>query len=221
MAIEIDEVIRKTNVSTLFILPIFSDIVEGVDYKLTTAPFSLTQLAYEYGFIKSFCYSHTSTDNNSLFLVFDKKEVQKPMVKTSKPSQTLNNLLISCKYFNDLFIQDNLCVYNLAIPPEFYDDVALIKKGLYSQVSDTYLNKLLFKVVINKGLVSSELAHKITQQNVAYAVCLKRPRIKQEIERAFTVKDPFKLSDDVEYYQKFSTVKETLTPEVLEYLGQR
>lgn len=221
MGIEIDEVIRKTNVSTLFILPIFSDIVENVDYKLTTAPFSLTQLAYEYGFIKSFCYSYTSKDNNSLFLVFDKEEVKKPMVKTTKPSQTLNNLLIACKYFNDLFIVDNLCIYNLAIPPEYYDDVAFIKKGQYSKVSDQYLHKLLFKVVINKGLVKSELAHKITQQNVAYAVCLKRPRIKQEIEKAFTVKDAFKLSDDVEYYQKFSTVKETLTPEIIKMLGQR
>ena len=212
MAIEIDEVIRKTNVSTLFILPMFSDIVENVDYKLTTAPFSLTQLAYEYGSIKSFCYSYTSKD---------KELVKQPMVKTTKPSQTLNNLLISSKYFNDLFITDNLCIYNLGIPPEFYDDVASIKRGQYSKVSDQYLHKLLFKVVINKGLVKSELAHKITQQNVAYAVCLKRPRIKQEIEKAFTVKDAFKLSEDVEYYQKFSTVKETLTPEIIQALSQR
>ena len=217
----IEEVVRKTNVSTIFLLPIFTDIAEGITYKLTSVPFNLIPLFYEYGMLKTFCYSYLSKDNNSLFLVFDKTMVTKKMSNTNKPNQTLNNLIIGSKYFSGLDIVNDLCIYNLAIPPEYFDDVSLIKKGMYSKVSKEFADKLLVKIVINKGLLKNEIAYKITQQNIGFAVCTKKPRIKEEFEKSFTVKDIFRIPDNVEYYEKFSNVKETLTPAKLEALVKR
>lgn len=192
----------------------FADIADGITYKLTTVPFNLIPLLYEYGLLKTYCYSYLSKDNNSLFLVFDRNLVTKKMTNTNKPNQTLNNVLISCKYFNGLDIVNDYCVFNLSIPPEHYSDIALIKKGVYSQVSKEYADKLLVSIVINKGLLKNEMAYKITQQNIGYAVCTKKPRIKEEFEKSLGLSRP--IDDSTEFYERFSTVKETLTPRILE-----
>lgn len=208
----ISDVVRKTNVSTLFILPLFSDIAEGITYKLTTVPFNLIPLFYEYGLVKTYCYSYLSKDSNSLYLVFDRAEVTKKMSNTNKPGQTLNNLLLTSKHFNGLDIVNNYSIFNLTIPDEFKEDIELIKQGLYSKVSKKACDKMLVQTLVTKELLKSELAYKITQQNIGYAVCSKKPRIKEEFEKALDAD----ISDDSEYYTIFSTEKETLTPQMLE-----
>ena len=211
----IKEIIRGTNVSTVFILPLFSSIAAECKYKLTSVPFNLLPLLYEYGLVKTFCYSYLSKDNNNLFLVFKRDQVTKKMINTTKPGQTLNNLLIADKNFKELFIEGDFCIYSLNIPKEFLEDVALIKRGQYSKTSKEYMKLLQIEKVVHKSFVKSELAHRIVQQNVAFAVCTKKPRIREELEDALQ----WNIPEKQEFYTKFYTSKEVLTPKELERLA--
>lgn len=212
----LEEIIRKTNVSTLFILPIFREIAKDITYKYTRVDYRLTPLLYEHGLIKTYCYSYLSKDNNSLFLVFDKNEVSRKMTNTNRPSQTVNQLLIGSKYFNSLEIVDDFAIYNLSIPNEYFDDIELIKRGKYSQLSKEYRDLLTVTgTVLRKHVLKSELSHTIIKNNIAAKVVLKDPSIKEDLETTLGC-DP--IPEETELYSKFSVMKETLTPLVLNEL---
>lgn len=209
----LEEIIRKTNVSTLFILPIFREIAKDITYKYTRVDYRLTPLLYEHGLLKTYCYSYLSKDNNSLFLVFDKNEVSRKMTNTNRPGQTVNQVLLGSKFFKNLDIVDDFAIYNLDIPSEYMDDIQLIKLGKYSKLSKEYRDLLTVSgTVLRKHVLKSELSHTIVKNNIAAKVVLKDPSIKEDLELTLGC-DP--IPDETELYTKFSVVKETLTPLVL------
>lgn len=209
----LEEIIRKTNVSTLFILPIFREIAKDITYKYTRVDYRLTPLLYEHGLLKTYCYSYLSKDNNSLFLVFDKNEVSRKMTNTNRPGQTVNQVLLGSKFFKNLDIVDDFAIYNLDIPSEYMDDIQLIKLGKYSKLSKEYRDLLTVSgTVLRKHVLKSELSHTIVKNNIAAKIILKDPSIKEDLELTLGC-DP--IPDETELYTKFSVVKETLTPLVL------
>jgi hypothetical protein len=217
----LEEIIRKTNVSTLFILPIFQDIAKDITYKYTKVPYRLLPLLYEHGLIKTFCYSYLSQDSNSLFLLFDKEEVIKKMINTNRPGQTVNNLLISSKYFNGLDIVNDFCIFNLSIPPEYNDEIDLIKKGKYSKIGENYKDLLTVNgSILKKAYLKSELSHALVKQNIAVKVINKDPTIREDLETTLELEPKNRIPDNVEFYEKFSAFKETLTPRVLNELNK-
>lgn len=208
----LEDIVKKTNVSTLFILPIFSEIAKDITYKYTKVPYRIIPLFYEHGLVKTYCYSYLSKDNNSLFLVFRKKDVLRRMTNTNRPGQTVNNLLLTSRFFNGLEIVGDFYIFNLSIPAEYYDDVDLIKKGKYSLVSEQYRELLVISgKVLMKHILNNDLSHTIVKQNLAIKIVTKDPSVKEDFEKTLLCSIP----DNVEFYEKFSIKKETLTEKIL------
>jgi hypothetical protein len=209
---DISSIIKKTNVSTIFILPLFNEIANGITYKFTRVPFGFLTLLYEYGFLYSYCYYANSESNNSIFITFDGNQVKQKLVNTNNPHLSLHDILIESVHCKNNEQIGNVHIYELTIPDNFSDDILKIKKGEYSRLSDKYKEVLLVSgKILKRGLLKHELPQVIMKNNLAYGIANKEKRIKDLLENSLKCSLP----EDVELYQKFSNKKETLQSKFL------
>lgn len=209
---DISSIIKKTNVSTIFILPLFNEIANGITYKFTRVPFGFLTLLYEYGFLYSYCYYANSRSNNSLFITFDEEQVNQKLVNTNNPHLSLHDILIESVHCKSNEQIGNTHIYELVIPEDYLDDIPKIKRGEYSKLSNKYKDVLLISgKILKRGLLKHELPQVIMKNNLAHGIANKEKRIKELLESSLRCSLP----DDVELYQKFSNKKETLQSKFL------
>lgn len=209
---DISSIIKKTNVSTIFILPLFNEIATGITYKFTRVPFGFLTLMYEYGFLYSYCYYANSKSNNSVFITFDETQVQQKLMNTNNPHLSMHELILNHKAFiNDEQI-GRTHIYELRLPDEFKEDIDRIKRGEYSKLSSKYKEILLVSgKILKRGLLKHELPQLVMKNNLAHGIANKEDRVRRLLEASLNCEIP----DNVELYQKFSNKKETLQSKFL------
>lgn len=201
----LEQVWKHVNVSTLLVLPLFDDITMGVKTRLKPQigfPFLL--VAYEYGLINSYLFRNNDAFNGRLYAAFQ-SIVQEDQRLTSSDYYSLNEQIIDSVYCIEAVESDDRVIYELKIPEEFIEDVHLIIEGKYSKVSRNYKEHLRIKQrFIPKW--KSLLAHYICKENIPYSIVSKAKHLKVEME---IVMDTV-FSSDQEFYIRFSQEKETV-----------
>lgn len=200
------------NVSTLMVLPMFSDMVSTCRQKRPPRlHYPIQLLFFEYGLINT-CLNK---DEMLLYCIFNADTVLSDLRKTNGSYYSLSERIIDSKHFVFVERVDDLIVYCLRIPKEYYDDVELIVQSKYSELSKSYKN------VLNIAqdyvpLTKHERAKYIVTQNIPYAIAVKGVQLREELQETLGA-----LIDlDQEFYTVFNSSKESLDYQ-LEFLTKK
>lgn len=209
---------RKVNISTLLILPLFSDMTEDTYAFKSKVKFPLIQLAYEYGLLQTYLYSEFDKRPHRLHLVFDRKTVIQNMVLTDGQYYSLSEMLIDYKFFNSLLLKSDYIVYTYTIPRYWRADVSKIIDGRYSEVSLRCKETLRIKDRFpTQPFVTNEVGHFIVEKNLPYAIVMKAKKLREDIEDI--IKQP--IPQTQEYFDKMDLRRETLSTKSIEKLWQQ
>lgn len=179
----IQQVWKKTNISTLLILPIFDDIIVGTRTKSEPKlGFPFVLLAYEYGLENAYLFRGTDFSKRNLYLVFSKKVLHN-LNLTDSGYYSLNERLLDYDGCTDVEITDKKVIYTLKIPAKYTKDIKLIIKGRYSKVSLTYKEMLRIKY---KRIPrwDNKIANYIVKVNMAHAIVTKQLHLKEDMKAA-------------------------------------
>ena len=169
---QITQVWKRANVSTLLVLPIFDDILDGTKTRMVPRmEFPLLLIAYEYGLEKAYLLRKGSEDLNKLYVKFNEKVCQ-DLQLTDSNYYSLNERFIDSNYLSDVEYDENHIIYTLDIPTRFRSDIELIVEGKYSSVSKEYKSLLRVK---QKHVPSwtNELGHYIVEENLPISIVVK------------------------------------------------
>ncbi len=191
---------NNVNVSSVFILPLFNDIMESDD-------FVTTQIMATYGLINSYIYNDRFNNPYMLHLEFDKKYVFKKNKMSDDYRFCINDVIIDSKHFDSLCVKDKTVIYSLNIPKKYHKDIDIILTSEYSKVSNEYKEK----VKVNKEFIYLPLGKpsyqdSICSYNLPYYVCTKDDFLKGCLAKELEVKS----SDLSELFVKFNIKRETL-----------
>ena len=133
---------KHVNVCTLLILPLFDEIVAGIKTKITPqVSFPFLLLAYECGLRNAYL---CPDDYSILYVMFDETVIEE-IKYASCPHFSMNELLISSSFFENIHREENKIIYALKIPDVFAKDIVLIRKSKYSAVSSLYKETIQIK----------------------------------------------------------------------------
>lgn len=199
------DVWKRSNISTLLILPIFDDILEGVtNREKPVVPLTLIQLAFEYGLDKAYLFANDDISMEHLYLEFNER-VLTNLNLTNSPYYSFSERLICCRYYDSVKRIDDRIIFCLSIPKEYEEDIKLIAQGKYSRVSKTYKKKLMVKV----GMIptwNNMLGRFIVKNNLPLAIVTKQRYLKDQMVVALGTD----FSNEQEFYDGFAVEKETV-----------
>lgn len=205
---------RKLNITTLLILPLFDDIVQGIKTRLTPRiEFPFLQLACEYGLIKAYLFKEGDIDTTFIYVVFTEKVLENLKLTNSK-YHSLSERIIDSKYYIGVERNEDHVIFKLRIPEEYRNDILLITKGHYSKVSSKYKMALKIK---QKTIPRSKnpLGRYVVKQNLPYSIVTKQKHLKADMIEALGQD----FSSVQEFYPPFEMKRETLVYETYGFIG--
>ena len=201
--------LKNVNTSAILILPLYQKILKTGTYKDTNRNYPFIQCCFDNGFINSYLYKNKSRKISHINLVFEKSKITKKPEWGNIDYTSINEMLISCDYFESLSIFNDLIVYRLKLPERFLGDIKLITQSRYSETSLGYKSQMNLPTTYVKEN-SSPIGYYLVQNNLSKAVLYKARVIKEILEDFFG--DPV---DSPELWSEFNLNKETLNQKIL------
>jgi len=198
------ELWNKCNVSTVLILPIFSDLLKNIRSTDNNAEYSIHGLFYDCGLINAYLYEEDVSYDNTLKLLFDRETLMNTQIFINKPVPTLFDLLINSKYFKKVKVDGEFIVIYLKIDRKWDNDIKEIISSNYSKVSEKYKELLLLKG--SKVLSTSKVIDYLFLKNIPAKIVYKSNKLEDVLKEIFSFSEPI----DGEYFIKFNFLNETL-----------
>jgi hypothetical protein len=198
------ELWNKCNVSSVLILPIYSDILKNIRSLENNAEYSIHGLFYDCGFLNAFLYEENISFNDTIKLLFNKDELMNNKLFINKPFTTLFDILINSKYFKGIKNKEEFVIVYFKIDPKWKKDINFIISSNYSNVSEEYKKLLLLKGT--KVLSNNKVIDYLFLKNIPAKIVYKSNKLEN------VLKEILCYSDDIqgEYYIKFDINRETL-----------
>jgi hypothetical protein len=195
---------NKCNVSSVLILPIYSDILKNIRSLENNAEYSIHGLFYDCGFINAFLYEENVSFNDTIKLLFNKDELMNNKLFINKPFTTLFDILINSKYFKGIKNKEEFVIVYFKIDPKWKKDINFIISSNYSNVSEEYKKLLLLKGT--KVLSNNKVIDYLFLKNIPAKIVYKSNKLEN------VLKEILCYNDDIqgEYYIKFDINRETL-----------
>jgi len=197
------EIWEKYTVSSILILPIFSDIIEKIINK-NNEQYSIHSLFYNCGLINCFLYRKSDTSGKYLYLLFEKKKLTQTEIFVNNPYESLLDILLNCKYFNNVYQKNDKIIIKLSINDDYLKDVKIISESLYSTVSNNYKSKLILEGNKIKS-INNDINYLILK-NIPAKIVYKSKKLEQVLQDIINYKEPI----DGEYFVMFRKERETL-----------
>lgn len=194
----------RCTVSTVLILPIFSDILKNIRSTKSNVEHSIHGLLFSCGLINAFLYEKDVKYDNSLKLLFYKDELINTRIYINKPFPTLFDLLINSKYFKKIVVVDEFIVIYLDIDHKWDNDIRKIIQSQYSKVSEDYKELLVLKGL--KVLSNDEVINYLFLKNIPAKIVYKSEKLESVLQEILCYDEPI----DGEYFIKFDNSRETL-----------
>jgi hypothetical protein len=198
------ELWNKCNVSTVLILPIFSDLLKNIRSTDNNAEYSIHGLFYDCGLINAYLYEEDVSYDNTLKLLFDRETLMNTQIFINKPVPTLFDLLVNSKYFKKVKVNGEFIVIYLKIDRKWDNDIKEIISSNYSKVSEKYKELLLLKG--SKVLSSNKVIDYLFLKNIPAKIVYKSNKLEDVLKEIFSFSEPI----DGEYFIKFNFLNETL-----------
>lgn len=204
------ELWNKCTVSSVLILPLFNDILDNIKAKEEHAEYSLQGLCYDNGLINCYLYEHTGDKyDNTLKLLFDKEQLCNNEIFINKPIPTLFDLLINCKYFLKLKIENDKVLIYFSIPEMWNNDIEKVVKSQYSKVSEDYKNKI--KYFGKKMISKNDIIDYLFLKNIPAKIVLKHESLETVLREILSPNESkYKGEINGEYFIEFDKFKESL-----------
>ena len=204
----IDELWKRANITTLLVLPLYNEIMDGtksLSKPHLDIPFLL--IAYYYGLENAYLFEDDNVDYETVKIKFNNQVLTNKNL-TNSSYHCFNDRLINSKYFKDLKMLEDGIIYYLTIPEQFQPDIKLITQGKYSKTSEEYKQRLLVKQKYISPWKDDSiiLAKYIIRQNLSYSIVAKAKHLKKEITERIGVE----FDNSQEFYLSFDKQKETL-----------
>lgn len=189
------EIWKKYNVSTLLVLPIYSDICKNSKLildKRVVIPF--IQLCLECGL------EQTYLEEDRFILKFDSKVIDKNEL-TETTGFSLAEAIIGSDFFAEILAEG---VFSLSLPQKYLNDLNLIRDSKYSKLSLEYKRKLMISQE-SVAILSNELSNSIVIYNLPYSIVVRAKHLRKELSNALNISESIM---DSELYSKFDKNKE-------------
>jgi len=204
----IEHIWNNTNISSLILLKLFDDICVdcfSVQDKRLRVP--IHYMCYDYGLLD--CY----LNDKNLALVFDKETCLSDLRKTTSKYYSFIDRLQDSKHYHSILTRKSLIVVFLKIPEIYHEDLELIKKSMYSQVSKLFKKKMLMDYTRINGSIdvprsSHPIARYIVVNNIPGNIVRRTQDLIQKISEALRL-DREAQSYVVEGYVKWNPDRET------------
>lgn len=194
----------KCNVSTVLILPLFSDILKNIRSTDNNAEYSIHGLFYDCGLVNAFLFEEDVIYDNTLKLLFEKDKLMNSEIFINRPIPTLFDLIINSKYFKKVKVDGEFIIIYLKIDRKWDNDIKEIISSNYSKVSEEYKKLLLLKGT--KVLSSSKIIDYLFLKNIPAKIVYKSNKLEDVLKEIFSYTDPI----DGEYFIRFNFLNETL-----------
>lgn len=199
-----EDLYTKYNVSFLFVLPLFKDIINNIKDK-SNRKYNIHGLFCDCGLLNTYLLNSTGEFNNIFTLVFDQKTLLNVTLtdKMNVKVYNLLDLLTNYKYFHNIKNIDDKIFIELVIDKKWNEDIKLIMSSSYSKVSSTYK-----KEIVNDGRYILSEKENITYlyiENIPAQIMHKTEVARDIIKRLFNIQ---KIEME-EYFNSFSHKKET------------
>lgn len=198
------ELWNRCNVSSVLILPIFSDIIKNIRSSDSNAEYTIQGLFYDCGLINAYLYEEDVAYDNTLKLLFDKEVLLNTEIFTNKPINTLFDLLISYKHFKKIKTDNNFIIIYFEIDSKWNSDINHIVSSNYSKVSEEYRKLLLLKGV--KVLSKNKVIDYLFLKNIPAKIVYKSNKLETVLKEILSYNEEIK----GEYFIKFNILNETL-----------
>lgn len=210
----IREIWRQVNVSSILILPLYSAIAKKALFIAINEPYPFVQLCFDNGLINTYLFKNNNRSCENFYMVFNKDSVLLPGLWKNIPYKSLNELIIDCPYFLDLELNSNLIIYTLKFPENFKKDIEKITKSNYSNLSKEFEESIKInarKIVQGKSVVGFEL----TKRNLGMAIIKKSAKLQKELEEVVGNKV------EGEIFTSFNYTSETLNKKKIKNLTKK
>jgi hypothetical protein len=194
---------EKYTVSSILILPIFSDIIKNLKTR-NDEEYSIHSLFYNCGLINCYLYRKSESSGKYLYLLFEKDKLLKTELFVNKPYETLLDLLLNCKYFVNIYQKVDNIIIKLEIDDIFSKDIEIITKSNYSKVSNDYKSKLLLEGRKIKS-VNDDINYLILK-NIPAKIVHRSEKLEKTLQEILEYDDKI----DGEYFVLFKKDRETL-----------
>lgn len=194
---------EKYTVSSILILPIFSDIIKNLKTR-NDEEYSIHSLFYNCGLINCYLYRKSETSGKYLYLLFEKDKLLKTELFINKPYETLLDLLLNCKYFINIYQKIDNIVIKLEIDDIFSEDIKIITQSNYSKVSDIYKSRLLLEGRKIKS-VNDDINY-LMLKNIPAKIVYRSEKLEKTLQEILQYNNKI----DGEYFILFKKDKETL-----------
>lgn len=198
------ELWNKCNVSTVLILPIFSNLLKNIRSTDNNAEYSIHGLFYDCGLINAYLYEEDVSYDNTLKLLFNRETLMNTQIFINKPIPTLFDLLVNSKYFKKVKVDGDFIVIYLKIDGKWDNDIKEIISSNYSKVSEKYKELLLLKG--SKVLSTNKVIDYLFLKNIPAKIVYKSNKLEDVLKEIFSINEPI----DGEYFIKFNFFNETL-----------
>lgn len=178
----------KLNVSTLLVLPLLEGIQGKLRYqKSVTTTIPLLQLLFEGGLEKTYLYNDMSKQENCLHCVFN-YNVSKNLFYTTKPWASLNEILLASPNFRDFRMHNDLIMYSLEIPEEYWELISQLEGSKYSQLPDVYKEALAPKLSQYVPL-HNDMGNFLISRSIPKKIVTRDERLLKEISKFLNIKE--------------------------------
>lgn len=188
------------NVSTLLVLPIFSDINLRYSRYVADSNYPFLQLFLNNGGKNTYLNAEQMT----LTLELDYDEATFVISPVSNTQVDLLTILATHPDCKKMFKLDNTIILEFSIPTKFKEDIQKIAEGKYSKVSDAYKQALKSKAT-SVAHIGDSTAALISEYDLGYHICKKSDGLLDLLSDSLGVR----FTDDMELFSKFDKEKET------------
>lgn len=188
------------NVSTLLVLPIFSDINLRYSRFLADSNYPFLQLFLNNGGKNTYL----DPDNMTLTLELDYDESTFVISPVSSIEVDLLTILATHPNCVQMFKFDSKVILKFSIPSEFTEDIQKISESKYSKVSDAYKQALKSKAT-SVAHIGDSTAALLSEYDLGYHICKKSEGLSDLLSESLGVQ----FSEDMELFSKFNREKET------------
>lgn len=193
----------KYTVSTVLILPLFSDIIKNIRTK-NNNEYSIHSLLVNCGLVNAYLYRKSDLSGKNLYLLFKEEKLTQTQLFINDPYESLLDILLNCKYFVNIYSKDEFIIIKLQINDEYLDDVKTITKSKYSEVSILYKNILLLQG--NKVKSIDNTVNYLILKNIPAKIVHKNEKLEEALKEIINHKGNI----DGEYFVSFEKNRETL-----------
>lgn len=194
----------KYNISFLFVLPLFKDIIYNIRNK-SNKKYNIYGLFCDCGLLNTYLLNKNSEFDNIFTLVFDQKTLLNTMLTDNINVKVYNllDLLINYKYFHNIKKVDDKIIVEFIIDEKWNKDINLIMSSSYSKLSLEYK-----KEIVNDGRYLLSNKEDITYlyiENIPAQIVYKTKFAEDIIKKVFNI-EKIELE---EYFNSFSKERET------------